>query len=186
MSIEKMIDKVYFLRHNYIMHTIDYFKNSWKPDYDKFDFSGWALLDKIDKDADVLDIGCGYNLFKPHLDNLYGIDPANDAADEVVSIEDFDSQGKQWSTVLCLGSINFGKDVEPQVKKVVSLTSKGGTIYWRQNPGLSDHPWVGVDAIQFFPWTFELNYKWAEKYNCTVQECKWDTGNRIYAEWVKK
>ena len=43
---------------------LKYFKDSWKPDYSKFKYSGWALLDKI-KDTDmILDIGCGYNLFK--------------------------------------------------------------------------------------------------------------------------
>jgi hypothetical protein len=162
-----------------------YFRDTWKPEYDKFKYSGWALLDKIPHDCDVLDVGCGYNLFKPHFENLYGIDPANDCADEVVSIEDFKSVGNQWSVVLCLGSINFGNDVEPQVEKVVGLTKKGGTIYWRQNPGVGDHPWKGVEEIQFFPWTIELNYQWAAKYGCKVQECKWDTGNRIYAEWIK-
>lgn len=181
----KKIDKISVCLIIICMNTIDYFKNSWKPNYDKFDYSGWALLDKIPSDADILDVGCGYNLFKPHFENLYGIDPANDAADEVVGIEDFDSQGKQWSNVLCLGSINFGNDVEPQVAKVVSLTSKGGTIYWRQNPGLSDHPWKGMEDIVFYPWSMDLNYEWAEKYNCTVLDCKWDTGNRIYAEWKK-
>ena len=38
---------------------LKYFRDNWKPDYSKFNYSGWALLDKI-KDTDmVLDIGCG-------------------------------------------------------------------------------------------------------------------------------
>ena len=170
--------------------TLDnYFENSWKPNYDKFEYSGWALLDKINKDQTILDIGCGYNLFKEHYGNkLYGIDPANDLADERVSIEEFNSVGNQWDVVLCLGSLNFGDEtiVKPQVEKTVSLCKKGGTIYWRQNPGLSDHPWVGVEEVVFFPWNIELNYKWAEEFNCDVAVCKMDTGNRIYAEWIKR
>lgn len=164
-----------------------YFGNSWKPDYDKFKYSGWELLNHIDKDETILDIGCGYNLFKPHFPFLFGIDPAISDADEVVSIEDFNSVGNQWDVVLCLGSLNFGprETVEPQVEKAVSLTKKGGRIYWRQNPGVGDHPWVGVDEVQFFPWTFEDNYEWAEKFGCKVHDIKWDTGNRIYAEWHK-
>lgn len=170
--------------------TLDnYFENSWKPNYDKFKYSGWALLDKINKEQTILDIGCGYNLFKQHYGNkLYGIDPANDLADERVSIEDFNSVGNQWDVVLCLGSLNFGDEsiVKPQVEKTVSLCKKGGIIYWRQNPGLSDHPWVGVEKVVFFPWNVELNYKWAEEFNCDVVVCKMDTGNRIYAEWIKR
>ena len=47
---------------------LNYFENNWKPDYDKFKYSGWALLNLIPKDVAVLDIGCGYNLFKEHFD----------------------------------------------------------------------------------------------------------------------
>jgi len=167
--------------------TINYFEKSWKPNYNKFKYSGWALLDEIEKDATILDIGCGYNLFKEHFPNLYGIDPANEAADEVVSIEDFNSSGNQWDIVLCLGSLNFGtrEVVEAQVEKAVSLCKKDGLIIWRQNPGVGDHPWKGVEEIQFFPWTFEDNGYWARKYKCSLETCRWDTGNRIYAVWRK-
>ena len=87
-----------------------------------------------------------------------------------------------------LGSLNFGtaEDVEPQVQKAVDLVKPGGILYWRQNPGIGDHPWKGVEEIQFFPWTFELNYEWAKKYGCEVLECKWDAqSDRIYSEWKK-
>jgi len=166
---------------------LNYFENNWKPDYDKFKYSGWALLNLIPKDVAVLDIGCGYNLFKEHFENLYGIDPANDKADEVISIEDFNSAGNQWDVVLCLGSLNFGTKevVEAQVEKAVSLCKKDGIIIWRQNPGIGDHPWKGVEEIKFFPWTFEDNFSWANQFNCNVEECKWDTGNRIYSVWKK-
>ena len=166
---------------------LKYFKGSWQPDYSKFKYSGWALLDKI-KDTDiVLDIGCGYNLFKEKLgDRLWGIDPANDKADEVVGIMEFKTN-KQWNVVFALGSLNFGtiEDVEPQVEKAISLLKPKGRIYWRQNPGIGDHPWKGVEKIQFFPWTINLNYELAQKYGCEVVECKWDLSNRIYAEWKK-
>ena len=171
------------------MDLIDYFRNSWKPNYDKFKYSGWKLLDKIEPHHHVLDIGCGYNLFKPHLQpgQMLGIDPANDAADIVVSIENFDSI-YGWDVILCLGSLNFGTQevVEAQVEKAVSLLKPGGRIFWRQNPGIGDHPWKGVEEIEFFPWTIELNYEWAKKYECKVIECKWDNGDRIYAEWKKQ
>ena len=110
-------------------------------------------------------------------------------ADEKVSIEEFEANGKQWDIAFVLGSLNFGtaEDVEPQVEKAVSLVKPGGILYWRQNPGLGDHPWKGVEEIKFFPWTFELNYEWAEKYGCDVLECKWDAkSDRIYSEWKKR
>jgi len=165
---------------------INYFENSWRPNYEKFEYSGWALLNKVKPTDIILDIGCGYNLFKPHWgDRLLGIDPSNDAADIRLSLEDFNTKA-QWDVVLCLGSLNFGDagTVYSQVAQAVSLCKPGGKIFWRQNPGVGDHPWKGADVIQFFPWTIELNYTWAAQLGCTVEECKWDN-TRIYAEWSR-
>lgn len=163
-----------------------YFGTSWKPDYSKFKYTGWELVNKINLDETILDVGCGYNLFKPYFgDRLYGIDPAEiEGVDEVVSIEEFESD-KQWDVAFCLGSINFGNEetVKSQVKKVLTFVKPGGRVYWRQNPGIGDHPWKGVQDINFFPWTIELNYQWAEELGCMVLECEWDLNNRIYAEW---
>lgn len=163
----------------------DYFKNKWKPNYDKFIYSGWELVKKIKPYETILDVGCGYNLFKQYFGGrLYGIDPSNNFADEVISIENYNSD-KLWDVAFCLGSINFGNEdtVFPQVEKVCKITKR---IYWRQNPGICDHPHEDAKNISFFPWNFELNYQWAEKNNFYVSDIKWDYGNRIYAEWIAK
>ena len=65
------------------------------------------------------------------------------------------------------------------------MTKTRDRIYWRQNPGTGDHPWKGVEEVQFYPWTIEKNYEWAKKYGFTIIDCKLDSGNRIYAEWIK-
>jgi SAM-dependent methyltransferase len=165
-----------------------YFGNNWNPNYDHYKYSGWALLDKVEPEEEVLDIGCGFNLFKDAFGNrLHGIDPANTKADELVGIMEFETD-KRWDVAFALGSLNFGtaEDVEPQVEKAISLLKPGGRIYWRQNPGLGDHPWKGMEEIVFFPWSMQLNYEWADKYKCVVVECKWDAeSDRIYAEWKK-
>jgi SAM-dependent methyltransferase len=165
-----------------------YFGNNWNPNYDHYKYSGWALLDKVEPEEEVLDIGCGFNLFKDAFgDRLHGIDPANTKADELVGIMEFETD-KRWDVAFALGSLNFGtaEDVEPQVEKAISLLKPGGRIYWRQNPGLGDHPWKGMEEIVFFPWSMQLNYEWADKYKCVVVECKWDAeSDRIYAEWKK-
>ena len=167
---------------------LKYFKDNWKPDYSKFKYSGWALLDKIKKDDEVLDIGCGYNLFKEKLgDRLWGIDPANDKADEVVSWEKFVSH-KPFNVYFILGSLNFGTEeqVEEQIAKLAWVTKKDDRIYWRQNPGTGDHPWKGVEQVQFYPWSFKKNEEWCNKYNFKLHEIKQDSGNRIYAELIKR
>ncbi len=165
-----------------------YFKDSWKPDYSKFKYSGWALLDKINDNDKVLDIGCGYNLFKEKLgDRVWGIDPANDKADEQVSFEQFVAH-RDFNVYLALGSLNFGteEEVEKQIAKLSLITKSGDRIYWRQNPGTGDHPWKGVEEVRFFPWTFDKNREWCGKYDFKLQDLQQDSGNRIYAEWIRQ
>ena len=40
--------------------------------YYKYRYTGFELLRKIPRDAKVLDIGCGTNMWKPYFDDLYG------------------------------------------------------------------------------------------------------------------
>ena len=125
----------------------NYFGKIWKVDYDKFDLTGWDLLSKIADNETVLDVGCGYNLFKEFLgDRLHGIDPANNLADEITTIEDFETD-ELYDVALCLGSINFGDrdTIFTQASKTVQSIKPGGRIYWRQNPGIGDHPWKEVE-----------------------------------------
>ena len=171
-----------------LMPEIDhYFRNNWKPNYDKFKYSGWQLLDKIDKDAHILDIGCGYNLLKPHFPNLYGIDPCNSNADYEIALEDYIPH-KNFDVYLALGSLNFGdkKVIDKQIKHLYNITKKNDIIYWRQNPGLGDHPWQGVEEIVFFPWSLKWNVHYCDKYNFELKEFAQDNGNRLYAEWIRK
>lgn len=165
----------------------NYFRNNWKPNWDKFKYSGWTLLDKIDKDAHILDIGCGYNDLKKHFPNLYGIDPYNSNSDQEIAFEDYKPH-KQFDVFLALGSLNFGtqKVLDKQIKHLYDITKKNDIIYWRQNPGLTDHPWQGVEEIVFFPWSEKWNVHYCDKYGFELKEMKQDNGNRLYSEWIRK
>lgn len=171
----------------YMPHLIDYFGKSWEGNLPKYQYSGLALLDKIAKDSQVLDIGCGDNFFKQHFDNLVGIDPANKNADYIVALEEYYTEDT-YDAVLCLGSLNFGpyETVYNQVKKAVELTKPGGVIYWRCNPGLHDHKHEGMEDIDFFRWSFDLHEEWSQILECEILQLVWDTDDRIYAEWRKK
>lgn len=168
----------------YFPFLVEYFGKSWKGNLPKYKYSGLALLDKIDANSTVLDVGCGDNFFKSHFPNLIGIDPSNNKADIKVSIEEFDCD-KKFDALLCLGSLNFGsaESVFAQCKKAVNLTNPSGTIYWRCNPGLHDHPHQGQERIDFFEWSFDLHQEWSKQLGCKLVFCEWDTDNRIYAEW---
>lgn len=166
----------------------DYFKHHWKPNYSKFKYSGWALLDKIKEDDTILDIGCGYNLFKEKLgDRLWGIDPANDKADEMVSLENYTPQ-RNSNVYFILGSLNFGdqKEIETQLQKLADITKTGDRVYWRQNTFGNDHPFHDDSKkVRFFLWSRQNNSQFCEKYNFTLNDIQDDATNRLYAEWIK-
>jgi 2-polyprenyl-3-methyl-5-hydroxy-6-metoxy-1,4-benzoquinol methylase len=170
----------------------EYFANYWRSN-SNFHYTGVNyILNLIGPKDEILDVGCGYNLFKEHLGSrLYAFDPALDYGDELTDVENFNPKGKQWDVVLCLGSINFGdiSIIRPQVEKVISLVKPRGRIIWRQNPGRQDHSNEECKKIDFFPWTFEWNYQLARDNGCKVTDIKWDRGyrsHRIYSLWIKK
>jgi len=174
-------------RRTKVMDEIEnYWRNNWRPNYEKYTYSGYELLRRVDKNANILDIGCGYNLLKRYFPNLYGIDPYNSYADEEVSWLDY-VQHKDFEHYLILGSINHGhlSDIIPQIEKLADMTKSGDTVYWRQNPGLSDHKWEGVEVLRFFEWSEDINKDFCDKYNFELQCFKQDTGDRYYAEWRK-
>ena len=51
----------------------------WQPRTDVYQYTGWNIVDEINKGNPraVLDVGCGYNQFKPRIKNLVGIDKFN-------------------------------------------------------------------------------------------------------------
>ena len=60
----------------------------WQPKTDIYQYTGWGIVEEINKlnPKKVLDVGCGYNQFKPRIANLVGIDKFNNSADYMVDI----------------------------------------------------------------------------------------------------
>jgi len=163
-----------------------YFSSVWKSNLNQYKYSGWALVDKIKPKEQVVDVGCGFNEFKTHIPNLIGIDPANDSADYKVRIEDFDMPD-HFDVALCLGSINFGGEANiiSQINCVVRCLKPKAKIYWRCNPGLHDHGNEACKDIDFYPWTIEKHAELADLFGFRLAVARWDTANRIYAEWSR-
>jgi hypothetical protein len=160
------------------MNIANYFSEHWSPDT-SYEYTGDSLTDKINdlKPSCVLDVGCGFNYYRSRIHNLYGIDPYNECADRMCSIEEFGSYLK-YPVVMALGSINFGGEdlIDRQMRSVNKLVKNEGHLFMRLNPGL-DHHWDdNSKGIEFYPWTkekikhFALAYgyiidEWEEEYN---------------------
>ena len=164
-----------------------YFSGIWKPDWTKLEHSGWSLVDKINKlePESVLDIGCGFNDLKDKIPNLYGIDPYNDKADILIRTLDYKPKEK-FDVILCLGSINFGSQskIETEVAHCASLLEKGGTMFFRVNPGVK-HDKPESKWIDFFAWNVPFIIELAEKLNLKVLDIRDDTNKRKYFVYRK-
>ena len=66
-EITKYLDEKYLSR---------FFGEIWKPRTDTHTFTGWQIVDVINKQNPkaVLDVGCGYNPFKGRISNLTSVE----------------------------------------------------------------------------------------------------------------
>lgn len=167
----------------------EYFSTTWLErdrSLDQYEYTGWALLDKVKPHETVLDVGCGVNPFKPFLgDRVYGIDITDVGADEVVAIEDFTTKFP-FDVAFCLGSINFGTDddINRQIECVDNALTSSGRIYWRCNPGQHDHGNDQFKGITVYPWNEEKLRMYASMFGYKVNDMQVD-GKRLYCEWIK-
>ena len=159
----------------------------WQPRTDQYQYTGWGLVDEVMKHnpKSVLDVGCGYNQFKPRIPNLVGIDKYNNSADFMVDILEYNVEPNSYDAVLVLGSINFGsyEDVSIRFGKVFNLTAPGGRVYVRANPGEihKNGPYIDI-----FPWDFDSVYRIAKEHNVKlITTLKKDNGNRLYFVFEK-
>jgi SAM-dependent methyltransferase len=158
----------------------------WQPKTDQYQYTGWGIVEEINKrkPKSVLDVGCGYNQFKPRIANLIGIDKYNNSADYMVDILEYAVEPNTYDAVIVFGSINFGSydDIALRFRKVFELTAPGGRIYVRANPGEThkNGPWVDI-----YPWDFETAHRIAKSNSGTLITFKKDNGNRLYFVYEK-
>jgi hypothetical protein len=166
----------------------DYFRNHWNPSLDAYIYSAYnTIAKKIQPHEWLLDVGCGYNPFKGLVKNVVGIDPAMDAADFQVTIEDFYAT-KKFDVATCLGSLNFGDDaiISRQINKMVECLKYKSRVYWRLNPGRKDHATEKCQGISFYPWSHRRLQNFAELHNFRQTNEQTETNGRVlrlYAEW---
>ena len=158
----------------------------WQPRTDVYQYTGWGIVDEINKRNPryVLDVGCGYNPFKPRIQNLTGIDKFNNSADYMVDILEYNVEPNTYDAVIVFGSINFGEyeDIATRFSKVFELTAPGGRIYVRANPGESHKNGLW---IQIYPWDFETAHRIAKENAATLVTFKKDNNNRLYFVYEK-
>jgi SAM-dependent methyltransferase len=176
-DIADSLDKKYLSR---------FFGEIWKPNTDSYQYSGWQIVEEINKQQHkaVLDVGCGYHPFKGRIPNLIGIDPYNNCADYMVDILEFKVEPESFDHIIVFGSLNFNSrdEIDARFKRLTELLMPGGKMYFRANPGIT---WPTGPYVDIFPWTFEVAHDLAQTYNLELETFKKDTNDRLYFEYKK-
>lgn len=107
----------------------------WKA-WKHYKHTGFNLIDEVNAlDPDlVIDVGCGHNRFKGHIQNIIGFDQEPFPFVDIVSnIEDINFRKESVDVILALGSVQFGdRDlVCKHFAKVVDWVKPGGYIVMR-------------------------------------------------------
>ena len=164
----------------------EYFGKHWTSRTSTYKYSNHSIAEKIKPHERVIDIGCGFNEFKPIIENLVGIDIVNPKADVVVDLEHYETD-ELFDVAFCLGSIQYGDDddMTRQIGKVANILKPSSRIYWRSNTGVRDHKNEMVKIVPYYPWTKQKHEQYAEKFGFTLDFIADDSHGRIYAEWSR-
>lgn len=169
-----------------VRYSNRFFGEMWMPRTDDYNFTGWQLVDEINKQNPqaVLDVGCGYHPFKNRIPNLIGIDPYNHAAEYQVDILEYRVKPGSYDHIIALGSINFNskEDIKARFSHCVDLLAPGGRFYLRANPGITHKSGPYVDI---FPWSFEVVNEFAEQFNLKLDTFQKDANGRLYFVYTK-
>ena len=112
-----------------------------KPIANKWNIRGQALVDRLQAmqkerpDLTILDMGCGVNEYKNHLNNVTGVDPYRLEADIMCKQADFDPKGQTWDIVICFGSMNWYTYDEQfrNMAKLKECLAPDGLLLWSHN-----------------------------------------------------
>jgi SAM-dependent methyltransferase len=163
-----------------------FFGETWSHTTKHYQQTGWALVDVVNalNPQKVLDVGCGFNVFKGKINNLIGIDPYNSAADVQVDIRDYKDAPESYDVILALGSICYHSqdEIEHEFSHCVNLLKSQGKFFMRLNP---DAYFQSYPYMDFFPWSIDLAKDFAKKYSLVLDTWEPDTYGRFYCVFTK-
>ena len=143
-----------------------------------FSYSGINLVDEINQlnPKKVLDIGCGQNLLKGLVHNLYGFDKEYyPSIDEHATIQTIKIDPESIDVALCLGSLTYipRESQLEQLEKIVSWVKPEGYIVVRTHPfidyqGHQEEYFAQIGTSRRF--YYSDFYDWTEKLNLTLHK----------------
>lgn len=176
-------EKAMFARDIHTLILDVYYNRFWNEDTWSYHRSGKNLATEVNqlRGNAVLDVGCGNNLFKDHIYELYGIDAFNKKADSVVPLSQFvyENPDKQFDVVLALDSVAAGNrtDIINAFDLLDKVTKPGGHQFWRVNPNRPETDFPLLDLVEFFEWNEKFIKELAECNGYELKELCEETNN---------
>jgi hypothetical protein len=177
-----------------------YFENHWHsarvPKYSSATYTAELISD----DERVLDVGAGYNPHRGLIKNLVTFDPAMDACDYRLHLDEFLDLWKAenmeaFDVAICYGSVNFGgyDHIDQQIAEIAQMLKPKARIFWRCNMGFKDHFNPHVDKVEFFPWSMDYHRELSAKHGFAIEFMEYDdvdeeadgVHHRIFAIWSR-
>ena len=162
-------------------------------------FPAAEIINAMNPDL-VLDLGCGFSLFKEHIQNLIGVDllPYGDRVDLVMDCDDALRLFKDNSVdaIRCVGPFNFGTQEEQEelIGLCFAKLKPGGLVCGHARPGrLSDATGFNARGIIHYPWTRTAVHDFTSLFSWELCEPHlsvpdWQTtsdhGSPIITEWT--
>ena len=144
-----------------------FFEKEWKTtEVDSY------VVDIVKKARCVIDVGCGYNVYKEYNDNLLGVDTVNDAADLKGDIYHYKTD-ERYDVAICYGVLHFNSYdwIRERLEWVVDHTTPDAQILIKVNPSRREdqaEPLRNSDVIWFNRWNHGLAQHFAEIYNLEI------------------
>ncbi len=191
-EIDSQYTKNYFTSesgtYNALIDVVDHSGKKIQSVDHKWKLRGKNLIEKIktmqseNPDLSILDLGCGYNLYKDHLENVTGVDPYIERADFLVKISDFKPPQK-YDIIICFGPMNWYTYDEQfrNMLKIKECLAEGGICFWShvhnynkvfQSDAEHAHTWIAGtkedafknNAFYFYDriWKYNQYFSWTE------------------------
>jgi len=138
--------------------------------------AGVKYINEKLKPNSVLDVGCGANLFKPHLEGVVGIDLLDyrklghkTGADVIDNIREwYFKMHPSFDLIYCIGPMNFGT-VEDIYVNFDIFRKMSNRIFGHVRPGhLSDEDRGVKSGYPYYPWTTQEIQRWADEFGFDV------------------
>jgi len=130
------------------------------------------VVDRLKAARNVIDVGCGFNPYKKHANNLVGVDIVNGSADWIGDIIDYKPVTK-FDVAICYGILHFNSYdwIRERLEWVVNNLTEDGEILIKVNPSRKEDQAPDLrnsDVIWFDRWNHGLAQHFADIYKLEV------------------